>query len=775
MAHRLEWLTIRISSVVGILCLAALLLAAALIFTPTTAHAADYKLLLCAGNNGSNGFQTATNTTSAQNPAGIFDFSNYCGPAPDPAGNNAFLRINENQSGGNAGETAYGSISWTVPPWVAILAAGGYTREPNAFNEGWRGRFWAEGFDGSTNNILMQGTGQPNSGIFWNPTSTFAPHLWPFGSFGNYRRFVFELTCVRPSGCDRSNFNAVDANSFALILNDVSPVQLQLTNTTAPLLGGQWVRGTQAATYSWSDVGSGIRMEWIDIDGGRRFTIDHWNECNTGSSQVNGEFARDFQPCATASNIGRSYALDTASLPDGAHTLQACAQDYAQYQGLYGTGGASCEAATIRTDNTPPGAPAGLEVSSSNPARYLPNFGAHWQLPPNQGSPVAKVHYNVVNATGEVVEPEKTFSAANPSEVPDVAGPSQPGEYRLRLWLEDGVGLSGPASTAPIPHDTTPPAAPQDLSVTAPATSRAAEGFDVRWRNIADAGSSIDAVHYQVLNEAGSVVVPTETVNGEGVQAIADLQTPSESGGYTLRLWLTDAEGNVGAPASAPLAYQCVRSEAVGGDTLTAGLGDTGVATEVVQQGSPTTLRGALHAGAHAVPGAALCVFSRVVTDQERQFLGLAMTGPGGGYQFAVGPGASRELSVLYRSDHREITAQATVETVVHPEFKVRRKVVHNRHSAQFHGHIPGPDNNQVVIVLQVKRGRGWLAFRRYRTRDNGQFTVGYRFTRTDRPTKYLMRAQVRETVGYPYRQGNSRRLTLVVLPKARARRGHLR
>jgi hypothetical protein len=67
--------------------------------------------------------------------------------------------------------------------------------------------------------------------------------------------------------------------------------------------------------------------------------------------------------------------------------------------------------------------------------------------------------------------------------------------------------------------------------------------------------------------------------------------------------------------------------------------------------------------------------------------------------------------------------------------------------------------------VLQVKRGDGWLAFHRSRTREGGRFTLPYRFTRTDVPTKYLMRAQVRTQAGYPYLQGNSKLLTLIVLP----------
>jgi hypothetical protein len=47
-----------------------------------------------------------------------------------------------------------------------------------------------------------------------------------------------------------------------------------------------------------------------------------------------------------------------------------------------------------------------------------------------------------------------------------------------------------------------------------------------------------------------------------------------------------------------------------------------------------------------------------------------------------------------------------------------------------------------------------------------------YLFTQTRTPTTYVMRAQVRETTGYPYLQGNSRSLPLRVLPFApRARR----
>ncbi len=755
-----------------------LLAVAIAVLGAATAHAADYKLLLCAGNNGSNSFQTATNTADPQHPSGIFNFENYCGPAPDPAGSSAFLQIAENQPSGNAGEGAYGQVSWTVPPWVSILAGGGYTREPASFNEGWRGRFWAEGFDGSTNNILMQGAGVTNGslgGIGWADCNAFCSHLWPFGSYGNFRRFVFEMTCVRPAGCDRSGVNEVDANTFTLILSDTSPPQVGFTNAGSPLLSGQWVRGNQEASWSSSDQGSGLRFERLRVDGSLLKENDLRGQCDLDSSQASGEFARSFTPCP-GGPIGSSYVLNTAGLPDGVHTLQVCAQDYAQAADLSSVHGESCQQRTIRTDNTPPGSPTGLEVTSANPARYLPHFGAQFSLPPNQSSPITKVHYQAINAAGEVVVPEQTYSATNPTEVPQIEGPKAPGDYRLRVWLQDEVGFEGPPSTAPIPHDTTPPAAPQGLSVTAPGVSRATEGFDLRWHNILDNGSPIDAAHYQVLDSAGNVVVPTQTVSGDGIDSIADLETPSGAGSYTLRLWLSDEEGNVGSAVLAPLAYDCPRSAVVGGTQLSAGF--NGASSQTVQQGAGSILGGTLQGAGGGVSGAPLCVFSQVLTDPGREFLGIAISGPGGGYRFPVPAGASRELTVVYRPDNRELSTTATLQTVVHPTLNAVRRVVRNREVARFYGEIPGPHNDEVTVVLQVKEGREWLAFRRYRTRGGGHFRLGYFFHRTYKPTTYEMRAQVRQTVGYPYLQGDSPLLYLRVLPdrsslRARRRSAH--
>jgi hypothetical protein len=746
-------------------CLLALCVALALPFA-RSAQASYYRMVVCGAGNGTANPTTASNTTWTGGP-GIFSYQTGCGPAPYPAGNNAYMRINEVMSSGSAGYENWGIIYWDAPANISIAAAGGYTREPNAFNDGWRASFYGQGYDGSRNNILMQGSGVANGscgGVCWSTTSTFASHLWPFGGYGNYRRFVFEMKCFRVNGCDSANFNAVDANSLQLVLNDTSAPQIGFTGSGG-IMGGQWVRGTQTVTWQLAEEGSGLRIERLRVDGNQRYQLDHGGACRLGTNAATGEFALDFRPCPTTTPVGHSTSLDTATLPDGTHTMQVCAQDYGQFVGLSGSGGESCNQRQIKTDNKPPGAPLGLRIRSSNPSRYLQHFGAEWTLPSDAGSPIAKVHYDIVDPAGKTVVAEKTVAATNPTQLADLPGPDEAGAYRLRVWLEDTVGYSGPAASVPIPHDTTPPAAPQDLSVTSPSAARSADGFDVRWRNILDAGAPIDAAHYEVVDQSGNVVVSQKELRGEDPQTIQSLESPRESGDYTLRLWLSDAEGNVGAPASAPLAYHCTRSSAGGGSSLSAGVGEGNEDSIVLAQGSATTFGGSLRGPGGPVSGAAVCVFSTVVTDPGREFLGMAMSGQGGEYRFPVSPGPSRQLRAMYRGDHREIEAQATVQTRVKPTFKVQRRVVRNKHAAVFSGEIPGPHNDRVVVVLQVKSGKGWRAFRRYRTRANGRYRVRYRFTQTRTPTLYKMRAQVRETTGYPYLQGNSAPLKLRVMP----------
>lgn len=75
-------------------------------------------------------------------------------------------------------------------------------------------------------------------------------------------------------------------------------------------------------------------------------------ECDSLSSVANGEYARTYAPCASGF-YNHNYALSTATLADGAHGISICDQDFGQFQGLNGTRGETCQARTIRVDNSP--------------------------------------------------------------------------------------------------------------------------------------------------------------------------------------------------------------------------------------------------------------------------------------------------------------------------------------------------------------------------------------------------------------------------------------
>lgn len=846
------------------LCLFAVAFATA-IFAAATAHAAYYKTLYCAAADGSG------NPTLGARP-GFFDFTDDCGTAyGDPAGTGGFLRLEENTTG-TAGDTDEASYSWWAPPGTSIAAVSAYTRVPGYFNSGWRSRFWGEGYDGGEYNVLMQGSGVAQEGINAPATSNFVYHAWPFGGYGDYKRLVFAMTCYRPAGCSREGWNAADANSIAITLNDKEAPHVNWEGDSH-VLAGDWVKGNNAIAWRESDLGSGLRFSRLKLDGATLSdgTIDYQANggCRTGHSDANGDFARDFTPCTQGPYL-RYYGLRTEELSDGAHQLGTCVQDFAQYQHLGESASESCDTRTIHTDNTAPGKPAALAIRSSNPARYLDHFGAAFSLPPDPGSPIAKVHYRILNAKNEVAVSEKTISATNPTEVANIEGPAKAGAYHLQLWLEDSVGFTGPAAEAPIPHDTappaapqelrvagaparwveklglrwrnladegspvdearyqlidasgnplgsahalggegvqaidgidapaqrcacevrvwltdeegntgapasvalprdtTPPAAPQDLQVAAPDTARSSEGFDLRWRNLQDGGSPIDAAHYEVLDAAGKLAVSAQTVKGNGVSALADVEAPGPAGDYSLKLWLEDEEGNAGAPATVPLSYECSRSPVAGGTRLNAALSDA-----TVDQGQGATLGGALRQDSGApVPGAPLCVFEQIEADPERHYLGLAYTDAAGEYRFALAPGPNRTLRAVYRPGQRRLVAEADLKTTVKPTLRARKTTIRNGQVAHLEGEIPGPRNDDVVIVIQVRQGKGWLAFRRYRTRGGGRFEAGYPFHRTTRPTTYEMRAQVRESGGYPYLEGESDPIRLKVLPQRKAAGG---
>jgi cytochrome c553 len=158
--------------------------------------------------------------------------------------------------------------------------------------------------------------------------------------------------------------------------------------------------------------------------------------------------------------------------------------------------------ASVPHDTSPPAAPQALHVVGTS-AHRVPKFDVGWDNVADAGSPINTAHYQVIDGSGGVVVPAQVAGGDNIEAIRDIATPPQTGALSVRVWLTDAEGNVGAAATVSVPRDATPPAAPQDLSVAAPASSRASEGFDLRWRNLVDDGSPVDAAHYKIVNSSG--------------------------------------------------------------------------------------------------------------------------------------------------------------------------------------------------------------------------------------------------------------------------------
>jgi hypothetical protein len=69
------------------------------------------------------------------------------------------------------------------------------------------------------------------------------------------------------------------------------------------------------------------------------------------------------------------------------------------------------------------------------------------------------------------------------------------------------------------------------------------------------------------------------------------------------------------------------------------------------------------------------------------------------------------------------------------------------------------------VVVLQANApgSRRWITFRKATTDTNGAFRSSYRFTSTTRPTRYRFRALVPSQAGYPWVEGESDPVSVLV------------
>ncbi len=171
--------------------------------------------------------------------------------------------------------------------------------------------------------------------------------------------------------------------------------------------------------------------------------------------------------------------------------------------------------------------------------------------------------------------------------------------------------------------------------------------------------------------------------------------------------------------------------------------------------------RGALITGTvrdpanRAIVHAVLVIVVQVDGQPVARAIGLARSDGRGHISFPLAPGPSRTVAVVYypaSTSAAFVTSNAVherVATVV--RLAVSPHVLRAGGRVHFRGQVLGVGGTKLLVALQVLRaGGGFQTFRVVRSRPNGRFDAGFRFSRGVR-TAYRFRALVIAQNGFPY------------------------
>lgn len=199
--------------------------------------------------------------------------------------------------------------------------------------------------------------------------------------------------------------------------------RVQVTDSSLPTIqaaaGELWRdgyhRGTEGLAVTAAD-NVGIRATRLLVDG----------QARTSENRI-----CDYTLTVPCSNgPGTALYLDTRTVADGQHTLAAAADDAA--------GNTASASRSITIDNTAPSAPVEMQLDGA--ARRSTNrFDVHWQSPAGQVAPIAAARWSLcpVAATMPCSEGARAQSAIERLDGLEVPAP---GDWDLRVWLEDAAG-----------------------------------------------------------------------------------------------------------------------------------------------------------------------------------------------------------------------------------------------------------------------------------------------------------------------------------------------
>jgi len=225
----------------------------------------------------------------------------------------------------------------------------------------------------------------------------------------------------------------------------VRDARVFLDDPSAPRLGGArgalwtadgWLRGGQEVAFDAAD-NSGIRLGRVELDG--RVVHEDARGC---------DFTRPV-PCGDGPT---GAGFDTRTWSDGEHRLRLGAQDAG--------GNWSWVDRTVRVDNTPPAEPA---PALDGGADWSPDRTRTLTLPvePGQAAPLVRARAKACRLGGACEDSAPELRASAGSASASVTALGGPGEYAVRVALEDAAGNVSPyAPPVTLRFDDARPGAP---------------------------------------------------------------------------------------------------------------------------------------------------------------------------------------------------------------------------------------------------------------------------------------------------------------------------
>lgn len=513
-----------------------------------------------------------------------------------------------------------------------------------------------------------------------------------------------------------------------------------------------WKRGTQTVAFDAQDD-TGIRQTEVVIDGQSAGRTAH--ACD----------ATHTVPCP---NGGASFDVKTGGLSDGQHQIGVQATDAAGNPGTV--------TRSVLVDNSPPGAPQGVQVDGGEGWRSSNLFAVHWTDPKVDGAQVAAANWQLCPASGTTSRCI-TGSAAGDglAVVPDVKVPGD-GDWSLRLWLVDQAGNQTIDNAAPAVHlrlDGEAPSAvfaPSDPVDPTKVVIQASDGVS---------GVGSGTVEIKPHASQTWTTIPAALEGGRLVAVLPDESL--RDGVYDLRGHAVDLAGNErttttladGTPVSVSLPVRA-KTHLTGGRphaTRSHGRRMTVLAAAVTTPyGRRVQLRGCLvNAAGHAIGGTVLQVLERAARAHAPWRLTRTVKTSRTG-RFAMkstGNGTSRTIRVRYPGTPTVRPSQVQVRLAVAASSTIHssRRNVRAGGAVRFFGRLQGghvPAGGKLVQLQVLVNGK-WQVFANPRTDKHGRWMYRYRFTGRYRAARFAFRLGVPRDPAYPFATGRSAALRVRV------------